>query len=152
MESIDAIKQLIQPVLLQNDVKLYGLRWTSEKNNKILEISILKNDGTMDLDTCALISEKVSEVLDDVINIQYMLEVCSPGAEREIHDLNELPYLIGKHVFVRLKHSIKSKIEFTGDIIEVGDVITLSYKDKANIRKIEFLKEDIEFIRLAVNI
>ncbi len=152
MESIEKIKQLIQPVLEQNEIELYEAKWLNEKKSKILQIAIMKKNGSMDLDTCALMSEKISEILDDVITMQYLLEVCSPGAEREIKDLNELANLIDKHVFVRLNHSVNKKNEFTGDIVRADEVITLSYRDKAVLKKIDFKKEEIEFIRLAVKI
>ncbi len=152
MEQTAKIKELIEPTLTDNEVKLYDVKWTSENKNRILQISITKNDGTMDLDTCALVSEKVSELLDDVIDSQYMLEVCSPGAEREIKDYNELKDLIGQRIYVRLKHSIKSNIEFTGDIESVSDVVLLKYRDKAALRSVEFSIEEIEFARLAVKI
>jgi len=79
----------------------------------------MKPDGTMDLDTCADISEKLSEILDanDPISEEYTLEVCSPGAEREIKDLSELT--AGQYIFVRLKEPFKSQLEFTGEILNV---------------------------------
>ncbi len=152
MEAIEKIKELIQPILSENKIKLYDVKWTSEKNNKILQISILKEDDTMDLDTCALISEKISVVLDELLTYQYMLEVCSPGAEREIKNFDEIKNYVGKYIFVRLNHSIKGKNEFTGEIESVDDLITINYRDKAVLRKVSFETKEIEFIRFAVKI
>ena len=52
----------------------------------------MHSDGSMDLDTCAEVSEKLSALLDaeEGFKEPYTLEVCSPGAEREIRDLKEL--------------------------------------------------------------
>lgn len=155
MEQLTRLKELFEPVLSANDVVLYDLLFRYEKNMKILQVSIMKNDGSMDLDTCALISEKLSEVLDehDIIDSEYYLEVCSPGAEREIKDLNELPNIVGKHIFVRLRHSIKSKVEFQGDLLSVnGELVEMNYRDKALTKVVSFDKSEIEFIRLAVKI
>lgn len=152
MNQIARIKELIEPTLISNEVKLYDIKWTNDKKNRILQVSIVKDDGTMDLDTCALVSESISNLLDEEIDSKYVLEVCSPGAEREIKDLNELENLVGKHVFVRLNYSIKGKNEFRGDLVEVGSSILLKYKDRAVYKTLEFNREEIEFIRLAVNI
>ena len=70
-----------------------------------------------------------------------------------IKDLDELPKLIGHHVFVRLKHPVKKMLEITGDLLEVKDgMITLSYRDKALTKEACFEQSEIEFARLAVRI
>jgi ribosome maturation factor RimP len=115
----------------------------------------MKKDGSMDLDTCAEVSEKISEILDqkDPVQGEYTLEVCSPGAEREIRDLNELDHMAGSYVFVRFNEPVKKMSEVTGEIESVEDgVITLAYRDKAAKRSLTFTKDNIQFIRLAVKI
>ena len=153
MESLDAIRELIQPKLDACDVRLYEVKWLGNENT--LQIAITKKDGTMDLDTCAAVSEQLSEVLDSYAGLSsaYTLEVCSPGAEREIHDLSELKEMDHPYVFVRLKHPVKKMNELKGEIVSYeGTMITLSYRDKAAVRTAEFEESEIEFIRLAVRI
>lgn len=152
MERTELLKELFAPVFEANNVKLYELNWIGGSENT-LEVAIMKNDGSMDLDTCAVVSEQLSAVLDekDPIQEEYTLEVCSPGAEREIKDPEELDQLTGKYVYVRLKEPFKKMVEFTGEIKEIeGDVFRLEYRDKAARRIAEFTKENIEFIRYAV--
>ena len=155
MDRTERIKEMFAPILQQMDIRLYDLVYHTSGREKILEVSIMKQDGSMDLDTCAAVSERLSEVLDenDPINEEYTLEVCSPGAEREIRDLGELDGMTGEYVYVRLKEPFKKMLEITGEIQNVeNDVITLEYRDKAARRKAEFTKENIDFIRLAVRI
>ncbi len=154
MDKIEHLKELFQPVFESNNVKLYELVFRNSGKDRTLEVSIMKPDGTMDLDTCAAVSEGISEILDqeDPINEEYTLEVCSPGAEREIKDLDEIHP--GLYVYVRLKHPFKKMLEFVGEILEVSEsgLITLAYRDKAATRKAEFTKEDIDYIRMAVKL
>ena len=155
MDRTERIKEMFAPILQQMDIRLYDLVYHTSGREKILEVSIMKQDGSMDLDTCAAVSERLSEVLDenDPINEEYTLEVCSPGAEREIRDLGELDDMAGEYVYVRLKEPFKKMLEITGEIQNVeNDVITLEYRDKAARREAEFTKENIDFIRLAVRI
>ncbi len=155
MDRTERIKEMFEPILQQMDVRLYDLVYHTSGKEKILEVSIMKQDGSMDLDTCAAVSERLSEVLDenDPINEEYTLEVCSPGAEREIRDLGDLDDMAGEYVYVRLKEPFKKMLEITGEIQSVeNDVVTLEYRDKAARRKAEFTKENIDFIRLAVRI
>lgn len=152
MDRTEELKNLFAPVFENSEVKLYEIRWITGKENT-LEVSIMKPDGSMDLDTCAEISEKLSAILDekDPIQEEYTLEVCSPGAEREIKDRNEL--CAGQYVFVRLKEPYKNNIEFTGEILSVeGETVTLEYRDKAVRKKAVFDKENIDFIRMAVKL
>ncbi len=151
MENTKKITEVIQPILDKNDVQLYEIVWMS--NEKNLQISIMKKNGSIDLDTCAVVSEQISEALDtlNTITEEYTLEVCSPGAEREIKDLDELDTMQGAYVFVQFKQAVKSMTEVTGEITAIDNgVITLSYRDKAAKRSLEFSKENIHFIRMAV--
>ena len=154
MEKTEKLKELFQPVFDANGVVLYELKWINS-GERTLQVAIMKEDGTMDLDTCADVSEQLSELLDreDPIPEEYTLEVCSPGAEREIKDLDKLDRMVGAYVFVRLSKPVRKMTEFTGEIKEVEDsLIRLEYRDKAAKRTAEFTKEDIEFIRMAVRI
>lgn len=154
MERTDKLKELFQPVFDEMGVKLYEIKWISG-SEKTLQVAIMKADGTMDLDTCADVSERLSEVLDaaDPISEEYTLEVCSPGAEREIRDLSELDQLAGSYIHVRLSAPFKKMTEITGELVSVEDgIVTMSYRDKAATRKAQFPRTDIEFARMAVRI
>ena len=154
MEKLKKLEELFLPVLEEMNVRLYELKWIGGKD-KTLQAAIMDQNGKMDLDTCVAVSEKLSEILDreDLINEEYTLEVCSPGAEREIKDINELDSMQGAYIYVRLKEPFKKMMELTGEILSVEDgTIKLSYRDKAATRTAEFTKDNIEFARMAVRI
>ena len=151
MENLENIIKNIEPILERNEVLLSDIKWINN-NGKILQISIEKKDGSMDIDTCEKVSEDISPVIDNIIDMKYTLEVCSPGAEREIKDLNKLNNYIGKHIYVRFKHPLEKKIELFGDIEEAGECLKLKYKDKTRVKYIEIDLDNIEKARFAVNI
>ena len=154
MDRLEKLKELFEPVFAESDVVLYEMKWNNDREHT-LQISIMKKDGSMDLDTCADVSEKISEILDreDPIPEEYTLEVCSPGAEREIRDLNELLNLTGSYVYLRLSRPFKKMVELTGEISETEDgLIRLQYRDKAATRTAEIPLEDVEFARMAVKL
>lgn len=154
MDRLENLKKLFEPAFAECDVVLYEMKWINDREHT-LQVSIMKKDGSMDLDTCAAVSEKISEILDreDPISEEYTLEVCSPGAEREIRDLSELLNMAGSYVYVRLKKPFKKMMELTGEISEVkDDLIYLQYRDKAAVRTAEIPLEDVEFARMAVKI
>ncbi len=155
MDQIEKIVECISPVLDEAGVSLYEAKWTNQGKNKVLQIAIMHEDGTMDLETCATVSEKVSEVLDakDIISFEYFLEICSPGAERKLRSHDEIVSSTGKHVFVRFKKAVKSMTEVTGDLEKVeGNELTIAYRDKAAVRRLTCNEENIDLIRLAVKL
>lgn len=151
---MEKLKELFQPVFDELGVKLYEMKWINDREHT-LQVAIMKADGSMDLDTCADVSERLSEVLDeaDPISEEYTLEVCSPGAEREIRDLNELAEMAGSYICVKLAKPFKKMNEITGELIKCEDgIVCISYRDKAATRTAEIQLEDITFARMAVRI
>lgn len=155
MDQIAQIMELVKPITSKMDLKVYEIKWINEKNNRILQVAIMRQDGSMNIDLCQEVSESLSLVLDESnLNLNdYYLEVCSPGAERQVKDLSELPNLIGKHLFVRTKIAYKKQVEFLGDLLKVdGDEIVMNYRDKSRKLEVTIKLEDIDFCRLAVKI
>ncbi len=151
---MNKLKELFQPVFDELGIVLYEMKWINDHEHT-LQVAIMKEDGSMDLDTCADVSERLSELLDeaDPISEEYTLEVCSPGAEREIKDLNELDHMAGSYIHVKLAKPFKSMNEITGELISSENgIVKMSYRDKAATRTAEVNKEDITFARMAVRI
>ncbi|MFV0479716.1 MAG: ribosome maturation factor RimP [Anaerorhabdus sp.] len=155
MDQLEKIKALIKPILESLGIRLYDLSWAQQQKDKILQIAIMKQDGSMDIETCSIVSEKISESLDEteIISHEYFLEVCSPGAEREIKDYNEFQNLVSAFVYVRVKHPVNKLMEFTGEILRAEEnEIEMNYRDKALTKKAVIEKDNIDFCRLAVKL
>lgn len=153
MENTSGIKHLILPVLEEMQLQLYEIAWRQEGNTKILQVAVMRADGSMDIDTCAEVSERLSEVLDekDLIQHEYFLEVCSPGAERELHSEEEIQKAIGEYVYIKYRNPKGGRDELYGTLEQIeADHYHLSYMDKAVKKKIDIEKENVALIRLAV--
>ena len=85
-EILKKVQEPIQKIVSEADLLLYDLDFVEEEGNTFLRVSIEKKDHTMDFATCEMISNQISQLLDDIdpINQPYILEVCSPGAERPL--------------------------------------------------------------------
>ena len=154
MKITEQVWQFAEPLVKENGCSLWDVEYVREGGEWFLRLYIDK-EGGVDIDDCENVSRAVDPVLDekDPIAEEYTLEVCSPGAEREIRDLNELDAMAGEYVYVRLREPFKKMLEITGEILSVeNDLITLEYRDKAARRKAEFTKDNIDYIRLAVRI
>lgn len=150
---LEKIKQLIQPILDENDVYLDDIEYVLEKNEWYLRIFIEKNQGHLDMDTCVVVSEAISDLLDreDLIQDEYYLEVSSPGAEKPLKTLEKVQQSVGEYVYIKFKNPTQGMDEVYATILNVEDTnIELQYMAK-NIKKKCFIDyNDIAFIRLAV--
>lgn len=155
MDQIEKIKMMIQPVLQQHKCSLYDLKWVQDGKMRILQVSVMYSDGSMDIDTCAAVSEGISSLLDesDIISHEYFLEVCSPGAERELRSFEEIKEAIGEYVFVKLKDPKAGMDSVKGTLLEANEEsVTISYMAKAVRKKIMIDSQNIALIRLSVKI
>ncbi|MFI3283821.1 MAG: ribosome maturation factor RimP [Erysipelotrichaceae bacterium] len=152
---VKAIKELIQPILDQSKVTLYDVKWVNQGKNRILQVAIMHDDGSMDLDTCQEVSEAISLKLDEspLSDVNYFLEVCSPGAERELRSSKDIEQVIGQHIYVLFNESVGKLQEVKGDLLSYeNNELTVSYQDKSVKRKVSFKEDNIAKINLAVHI
>ena len=155
MDQIQKIKELVAPILEKEEIQLYEVLWHNEGNMRILQIAIMRNDGSMDIDTCADMSEKISECLDeaDLISAEYFLEVCSPGAERELKDEAQIKAAIGEYVYVKLRNPKAGMDDVKGTLTAFeNNTVYLDYMAKAVKKKAEIEMDNIALIRLSVKI
>lgn len=155
MDGLTKIRELIAPLLAQEDIQLYDVSWQTEGKNRILQVAIMRKDGSMDIDTCAAMSEKIGEKLDemDLIANEYFLEVCSPGAERELCTGEQIQEALNEYVYVKLKDPKAGMDAVKGYLraYEEG-AVTIEYMDKAVKKKMTIDGENIALIRLSVKI
>ncbi len=155
MDQLTKIKEMIAPIVSEASIILYDICWRMEGKTRILQVSIMREDGSMDIDTCSEISEKISFKLDaeDLITSEYFLEVCSPGAERELRSKEEIEAAVGEFVYIKLRNPKAGLDEVKGTLQKVeDDMIYIEYMMKAVRKKAEIMLDNISCIRLSVKI
>ena len=152
MDVLKQIKEMCTTLLQAEEIQLYDVSWQQEGRNRILQIAIMREDGSMDIDTCAMMSEIISQKLDelDLVSGEYFLEVCSPGAERELKDDVQIKAALNEYVYVKLRNPQAGYDALKGYLIAVeDDAITISYMDKAVKKQAKVQKDNIALIRLS---
>jgi len=151
---IKTVRPFIEEIVKSNNLNLFDLEFVKEDGMWFLRVSIEKDDGTMDFETAEIISNLVSSKLDelDPIDHEYVLDVCSPGAERPIRNKEEFISSLNKYITVYLKEEDELKNDsYTGDLLEVNDEeIVLSYKDKTRVKKATIKFNNIEKAHIAI--
>jgi len=155
MKELEQLKEKIIPILLEHHVNLYDVLWVQESHGKTLRVAIMKDDGSIDVDTCALVSEDISNLLDeeDLFAFEYYLEVCSPGAERILRTSEEIQHAVGKYVHVDLHEMQQNQHSFEGTLSTASDEnITIQYREKTRTKELIIECQNIKLIRLAVKL
>ena len=151
---VDEVRVVVQPIVDEQNLELVDMEFLKEGKNWFLRIYIDKPGG-IDIEECALISEKVSEALDaidpDPIPQAYFLEVSSPGAERPLKTEADMQNAIGKYVHLAFYQAIDGEKFYEGTLKEVNDdSVVLTIRIKTRTKDIEIERKQIANARLAI--
>ena len=103
----DRVREIIQPTADELGYYLWDVEYVKEGADFILRVTIDRFDETgegITIDDCETMSRAIDPVLDehDPIPDQYLLEVSSPGIERELTRDDHFELCVGEKVEVRL--------------------------------------------------
>ncbi len=144
--------ELISPILRELDLELVDIEYVKEGKNRFLRVFIDSPRG-VDLDTCAAVSEKLSQALDarDPIKEAYFLEVSSAGAERPLKKYEDYLKSVGKDVHVTTYEPLHGSKVFEGRLTEVNrECVTLMIKNKTRMDSMTLPFDKIASGRLAI--
>ena len=153
MELLESIKEMVLPLIEQNDCYLDDIEYVKDNNEMYLRIYIEKNEGYLDMDTCVAVSELISDKLDetDPIKDEYILEVSSPGIEKPLKTFEQVQKSVGEYVYAKFKNPKAGLYEVEGYLKSVDNQeLEFEYLVKNIKKKIVVNYENIQFIRLAV--
>ncbi|MFC3882536.1 ribosome maturation factor RimP [Bacillus songklensis] len=148
----EIVEGLVTPILNDMNLELVDIEYVKEGKDWFLRVFIDSETG-IDIDECALVSERLSEKMDehDPVPHNYFLEVSSPGAERPLKKQVDFERSIGKNVYIKTYEPIGGEKEFEGELTAFdGQTITITIKIKTRKKTIEIPYEKIALARLAV--
>jgi len=102
------------------------------KRNLTVRLTIDKPGG-VSLDDCAVYSREIESVLDhdDFIPTTYVLEVSSPGIERELYKIDDYRRFTGQMARVKTNQAFGGQRNFAGTIVGVRDD-EIEFQDRTN--------------------
>lgn len=149
MLDIKKVEELVKPYLDEKNLTLYEVLWVKEFGYQVLRVSVDQKGG-INSDTLALVNDYLSAKLDsyeDELPDNYMLEVCSPGAEKTLRNILEVKDSLGMKVNVKLPDMV-----YEGILEDLSDdnILTIKINVKGRIKEVKVNYSDIKKIRLAV--
>ena len=138
------LQELLAPVVAASGLELDSVTRTRSDAMPLLRVVVeapIGADG-IDSDTLADVSRAVSKALDaaDPIDGEYLLEVSTPGAERELTKVGHWMRQIGRLVRIKLRAGgyVSGRVidaSETGATIDVdGEATTIDYQDMRKAR------------------
>ena len=138
------LEELLAPVVAASGLELDSVTRTRSDAMPLLRVVVeapIGADG-IDSDTLADVSRAVSKALDaaDPIDGEYLLEVSTPGAERELTKVGHWKRQVGRLVRVKLRAGgyVSGRVIDAGEIsatIDVdGEATTIDYQDMRKAR------------------
>ncbi len=138
------LQELLAPVVAASGLELDSVTRTRSDAMPLLRVVVeapIGADG-IDSDTLADVSRAVSKALDaaDPIDGEYLLEVSTPGAERELTKVGHWKRQVGRLVRVKLRAGgyVSGRVIDAGEtsaMIDVdGEATTIDYSDMRKAR------------------
>jgi ribosome maturation factor RimP len=152
MSFIESVRAVIEPKIKELGYELYELNFAKEGQEMHLIVRIDRPGTHLGLEHIVLVSEALSVILDhaDIIDVNYVLDVSSAGAERRI-DVKDLARYIGQYVNLHLSNPLKGLNTYEGDLLDLKDgKLLLSYRDKTRTIQTEIRLDDVDRARLAI--
>ena len=99
---VEAARQLVAPALARLGLELYDVELVGGAGARTLRVTIVK-EGGVDLDAITTATQTVSPLLDNepALTGPYLLEVSSPGIERQLRRPDHFTRALGERVSVK---------------------------------------------------
>lgn len=129
----DTIHTAIEPDVESLGYTVEYVENVKEGESKILRVVIDKEKTSLTTDDCEIISRKIEDKVDSLMKDEmYILEISSPGLERQLKNTKIFNKYLGYNVCVKLYNKVENVKEIEGILKEATDeyvIITVSDKE-----------------------
>lgn len=150
----ETAEALILPVLEELGLTLWDVRFEKEGSAWYLRYFIDKDGDGINMKELEAATKAIDKILDeaDPINQSYMLEVGSPGVERQLTRDWHFEACMGQLVQVRMIRPVEGIRDFTGALsgFENGSISILLGNGEEEV-EMTFTKKETAYIKLYVN-
>ncbi len=130
------VKELAAQVAAESGLELVHVAVKGSDKKPTVTVFIDKEGGVTHGD-CSLVSHRLGDALDaeDFISSAYLLEVSSPGLERELYSLQDFAKFAGQMAKVKTNYAVAGQRNFRGRITGVeAEEIVLDDKTSGEVR------------------
>lgn len=147
--TVSIVEGIAAPIAEGLGLRIWDVRYLKEGSQWYLRVFIDK-DGGVDINDCENMSRALDEPLDkaDPIDGEYILEVSSPGVERELIRPEHFMQFIGADIMVKMIRPLEGiGKEFKGVLTAFEDG-TVTITDHSGVNTVTINKKDAAYIKL----
>ena len=115
------VEEAIEPIIKQLGYELEYVEFVKEGSDNVLRIIIDKVGDRLWVEDCETVSHAVEDTVDKLVDVEYTLEVSSPGLERQLKTMKLYKKYTGREIHVKL---FKVKVEDKDVEINIKDIAT----------------------------
>ncbi|MGZ4809973.1 MAG: ribosome maturation factor RimP [Thermoanaerobaculia bacterium] len=148
----ERIQQEIEKIVTSEGMELVHIEYKRQGRGYLLRVDIDK-DGGVTLEDCTLISRQVSTYLDvdDVVPVEYELQVSSPGLDRRFYRDSDYQKFVGRLVRVKTAKAIRGLHVIIGTLKQFdGKTVVVTDPAMKKDADYEIALSDIKETRLEV--
>mgnify|MGYP002623182551 CR=1 FL=1 len=145
--NVQRVEEIVKPYADELGLSIWDITFKKEGSQWYLRIFIDK-EGGIDIDDCVDLTHAVSQPLDDAdpMSQNYMLEISSPGVERELTKDAHFEQYIGSPVMLRTIRPVDGVRDFKGELVAYEDKkISVKLQDDSVMT---FDRKDTNFVKL----
>ena len=145
--TVKIVWDIVEPLAAELGLSIWDVRFLKEGSQWYLRVFIDK-DGGVGIDDCVNLSHAIDGPIDEANPIEqaYILEVSSPGVERDLIRDEHFTAFIGEKIKVKMIRPVEGKREFSGVLESYEDGnITIRLEDESGFT---FTKKEASFVKL----
>ena len=145
--TVKIVWDIVEPLAKELGLSIWDVRFLKEGSQWYLRVFIDK-DGGVGIDDCVNLSHAIDGPIDEANPIEqaYILEVSSPGVERDLVRDEHFTAYIGEKIKVKMIRPVEGKREFGGILADYSDGnITISLDDESGFT---FTKKEASWIKV----
>jgi len=126
--------------------------FTKENGRWFLRIFIHKNHGNITLDDCENLTRGIGDYLDELIPMNYHLEISSPGLDRKLKSPMEYIVFKGKKATLKIKNTTEDFLEKLIEIkiIDYNTLDGLVFENQKDNKQYKIKEDNIASVQLIV--
>ena len=119
---VEAIRQLAEPILEQEQAELVDLSVRSHGNQVTIRL-LVDAVGGVTISRCTKINRQLGDALEIAVLIpeSYTIEVCSPGLDRPLSSRRDYERAIGEDLDLQLTETAPGPKQLSGMLLSVQD-------------------------------
>ncbi len=119
-QRLERLSAVLRPVIESLECELWGIELAVPSKRPVLRLFIDAEQG-ITLEDCERVSRQVSAMLEveDPIPGEYVLEVSSPGLDRQLFTVDQCARYVGQRVKLRAAELVDGRKNFSGELVAV---------------------------------